>query len=101
MSENERLREALETVRLRLMESQRRDRFLPDILTTVDAALGAEPKTCVWTFHYHSVHGKRHKCACDGRIRYRPVSLADTDIYEDNVCPGCGRKIEVKETTDD
>ena len=90
MSENERLRKELEALVYAL--------DFEDLSDSVDlngakSALAAMPETCVW----NSREDYTYTRSCDGRhTALMPGSYLDgSDFQTDELCPGCGRKIEV------
>jgi len=98
MSENERLREIYEYLgdefNLRGMSSDLWSK-LTYLYTTARDAIAAKPETCVW----NSREDYTYTRSCDGRhTALMPGSYLDgSDFQTDELCPGCGRKIEVRE----
>jgi len=99
VSENERLREALRNIlnsgvtdidsRIDYIEVQvDRDDWIE-----AGQTLYKEPETCVW----NSREDYTYTRSCDGRhTALMPGSYLDgSDFQTDELCPGCGRKIEV------
>ena len=102
MSENERLRAVLdwllEYARFALEYGVIRGGWRVDMEVIRELcadALDAEPDTCVW----NSREDYTYTRSCDGRhTALMPGSYLDgSDFQTDELCPGCGRKIEVRE----
>ena len=97
MSENERLREVLKRVsgELHYQTTPRgiNHYSICKITVIIDKALYAEPDTCMW----NSREDYTYTRSCDGRhTALMPGSYLDgSDFQTDELCPGCGRKIEV------
>jgi len=102
MSENERLRAVLdwllEYARFALEYGVVRGGWRVDMEVIRELcadALAAMPETCVW----YSRKDYTYTRSCDGRhTALMPGSYLDgSDFQTDELCPGCGHKIEVKE----
>ena len=101
MSENERLREVLEIVRVncntwseRKLSTEADRKTFAWLARRASNALDAEPETCVWTHHPNYTYTR----SCDGRkTQFMPGSYMNgADFETDTICSGCGAKIEVR-----